>query len=102
MLGGGIERYLQEIAAAYAGQVLLTAKDGFQKDGRGAVVIQVDPDSKDCNIIWRPLSGMKTRKLKRIALNYDPKIEDLIVILPTGRLEGRGWIYKIIPRQGPQ
>ena len=102
MLDGATERRLQDIAASHAEQVMIAARDGYKQDGRGAVIIRVDPDSEECNIIWRPLSGMKTRKLRRMAMNYDPSIEDLLVILPTGRLEGRGWFSRTVLRELPR
>ena len=65
------------------------------------VVIQVDPDSEECRVIWTSVSKIEARDLLKMAWNYNRIIEDLLVIMPIGRLEGQGYLSQTILRAQP-
>jgi len=65
------------------------------------VVIQVDPDSEECKVIWTSVSKIEVRDLLKMAWNYNRIIEDLLVIMPIGRLEGQGYLSQTILREQP-
>jgi len=75
--------------------------EGHKKAGRGMVVIQVDPDSEECKVIWTSVSKIEVRDLLKMAWNYNRIIEDLLVIMPIGRLEGQGYLSQTILRVQP-
>lgn len=66
------------------------------------VVIQVDPDSEECKVIWTSVSKIEARDLLKMAWNYNRIIEDLLIIMPIGRLEGQGYLSQTILRVQPQ
>ena len=65
------------------------------------VVIQVDPDSEECKVIWTSVSKIEVRDLLKMAWNYNRIIEDLLAIMPIGRLEGQGYLSQTILRVQP-
>ena len=62
------------------------------------VVIQVDPDSEECKVIWTSVSKIEARDLLKMAWNYNRLLEDLLVIMPIGRLEGQGYLSQTVLR----
>lgn len=66
------------------------------------VIIQVDPDSEECEVMWTSVSKIEARDLLKMAWNYNRIIEDLLVIMPIGRLEGQGYLSQTILRAQPQ
>ena len=70
--------------------------------GRGVVVVQVDPDTEECKVIWTSVSKIAVGEILKMAWNFNRNIQDLLVIMPTGRLEGQGYLSQTILRQQPQ
>ncbi|MBP1610747.1 MAG: hypothetical protein H6Q04_2982 [Acidobacteria bacterium] len=92
---------LRRIAGEHASEVMTVTTEGHKKAGRGMVVIQVDPDSEECKVIWTSVSKIEVRDLLKMAWNYNRIIEDLLVIMPIGRLEGQGYLSQTILRVQP-
>ena len=93
---------LRRITAEHAAEVMTVTTEGHKKMGRGVVVIQVDPDTEECKVIWTSVSKIAVRDILKMAWNFNRNIQDLLVIMPTGRLEGQGYLSQTISRQQPQ
>ncbi len=93
---------LRRITADHAAEVMTVATEGHKTMGRGVVVIRVDPDTEECKMIWTSVSKIAAREILKMAWNFNRNIEDLLVILPAGRLEGQGYLSQTILRQQPQ
>jgi hypothetical protein len=93
---------LRRITAEHAAEIMTATTAGHKTLGRGVVVIQVDPDSEECKVIWTSVSKIVARGILKVAWSYNRSIEDLLVIMPTGRLEGQGYLSQTILRQQPQ
>ena len=93
---------LRRITAKHASEVMTVTARGHKTIGRGVVVIQVDPDTEECNVTWTSVSKIVVRGILKRAWNYNSLIEDLLVIMPTGRLEGQGFLSQTILREQPQ
>ena len=64
-------------------------------------MIQVDPDTEECKAIWTSVSKIAVKEILKMAWNYNRSIEDLLVIMPTGRLEGHGYLSQRVLREQP-
>jgi len=93
---------LRRITAEHAAEVMTVTTEGHKTMGRGVVVIQVDPDTEECKVIWTSVSKIAVREILKMAWNFNRNIQDLLVIMPTGRLEGQGYLSQTILRQQPQ
>ena len=93
---------LRRITAEHAAEVITATTEGHKTMGRGVVVIQVDPDTEECKVIWTSVSKIAVREILKMAWDFNRKIQDLLVITPTGRLEGQGYLSQTILRQQPQ
>jgi hypothetical protein len=102
MIDDRMAQKLRRIAGEHASEVLTVTTEAHKKAGRGMVVIQVDPDSEECKVNWTSVSKIEVSDLLKIAWNYNRIIEDLLVIMPIGRLEGQGYLSQTILRVQPQ
>jgi hypothetical protein len=102
MIDIGMAQNLRRITAKHAAEVMAVTAEGHKKIGRGVVVIQVDPDTEKCNVIWTSVSKIAVKGILKMAWDYNRSIEDLLVIMPTGRLEGQGYLSQTISREQPQ
>jgi hypothetical protein len=89
---------LRRITAEHAAEVMTVTTEGHKKMGRGVVVIQVDPDTEECNVAWTSVSKIVVKGILKMAWDYNRRIEDLLVIMPIGRLEGQGYLSQTILR----
>jgi hypothetical protein len=89
---------LQRIASKHAEEVMTVAVEGHKNPGRGVVFIRVDPDSEECNAVWTSVSKIGVKTILSLAFAHSQLTHDLLVILPTGRLEGKGYLFSAIPR----
>lgn len=76
--------------------------EGHKTNGRGIVLVEVDPDTEECKVTWASVSKIAARGILKIAWNYNRLTEDLLVITPTGRLEGQGYLSQTVSRRLPQ
>jgi hypothetical protein len=102
MIDSKMAQNLRRITAKHTDEVMAVAAEGHKKIGRGVVVIQVDPDTEKCSVIWTPVSKIFVKGILKMAWNYNRNIEDLLVIMPTGRLEGQGYLSQTISRDQPR
>ena len=102
MIDDGTAQKLRRITAEHAAEVMTVTTEGHKTNGRGVVVIQVDPDTEECKVIWTSVSKIAVRDILKMAWNFNRNIQDLLVIMPTGRLEGQGYLWQTILRQQPQ
>jgi hypothetical protein len=102
MIDSKMAQKLRRIAGEHASEVMTVTTEGHKKVGRGMVIIQVDPDSEECKVIWTSVSKIEARDLLKMAWNYNRIIEDLLVIMPIGRLEGQGYLSQTVLRAQPQ
>jgi hypothetical protein len=93
---------LRSIKAKHEAEVMTVAAEGHKKIGRGVVVIHVDPDTEKCRVIWTSVSKIAVKGILKMAWDYNRNIEDLLVIMPAGRLEGQGYLSQKISREQPQ
>ena len=93
---------LRRITAEHAAEVTTATTEGHKKMGRGVVMIQVDPDTEECKAIWTSVSKIAVREILKMAWDFNRNIQDLLVIMPSGRLEGQGYLSQTILRQQPQ
>jgi hypothetical protein len=92
---------LRRITGEHTAEVMTVTTEGHKKLGRGVVVIRVDPDTEECKVIWTSVSKISVNEILKLAWNYNRTIEDLLVIMPTGRLEGQGYLSQTIIRGQP-
>src|SRR5512137_1674027 len=92
---------LRRITGEHTAEVTTVTTEGHKKMGRGVVVIHVDPDTEECKVNWTSVSKIEITGILKMAWNYNRTIEDLLVIMPTGRLEGQGYLSQTISREQP-
>ena len=80
---------------------MTATSEGHKKAGRGVIMIRVDPDTGECKVIWTSVAKIVVKEILKIAWNYNRSIEDLLVIMPTGRLEGQGYLSQTVSRGQP-
>ena len=102
MIDDGTAQKLRRITAEHAAEVITATTEGHKTMGRGVVVIQVDPDTEECKVIWTSVSKIAVREILKMAWGFNSNIQDLLVIMPTGRLQGQGYLSQMILRQQPQ
>jgi hypothetical protein len=101
MIDDRMAQKLRRITAEHTAEVMTVTTEGHKNMGRGVVVIQVDPDTEECKVIWTSVSKIVKSEIMKMAWNYNRSIEDLLVIMPTGRLEGQGYLSQTIVREQP-
>jgi hypothetical protein len=101
MIDDRMAQKLRRITGDHTAEVTTVTTEGHKKMGRGVVVIQVDPDTEECKVKWTSVSKISVNEILKMAWNYNRTIEDLLVIMPTGRLEGQGYLSQTISRQQP-
>ncbi len=101
MIDNRTAQKLRRITAEHTAEVMTVTTEGHKKMGRGVVLIQVDPDTEECKVIWTSVSKIEINGILKMAWNYNRSIEDLLVIMPTGRLEGQGYLSQTILREQP-
>ncbi len=89
---------LQTIASKHAEEVMMVTAEGHKNLGRGVVFIRVDPDTEECKAVWTSVSKIGVKDILKLAFAHSQLTHDLLVILPTGRLEGQGYLFSTIPR----
>ncbi len=89
---------LQRIASKHAEEVMMVTAEGHKNPGRGVVFIRVDPDTEECKAVWTSVSKIGVKTILKLAFAHSQLTHDLLVILPTGRLEGQGYLFSTIPR----
>jgi hypothetical protein len=102
MIDNKMAQKLRRITARHAAEVMMVTAEGHKNIGRGVVVIHVDPDTEKCRVIWTSVSKIAVKGILKVAWEYNRSIEDLLVIMPTGRLEGQGFLSQTILRGQPQ
>jgi hypothetical protein len=93
---------LRSITAKHTAEVMTVTAEGHKKIGRGVVMIHVDPDTEKCRVTWTSVSKIAVKGILKMAWDYNRSIEDLLVIMPTGRLEGQGYLSQKIFREQVQ
>jgi len=99
MIDDRTARKLRRITGEHTAEVTTVTTEGHKKIGRGVVVVQVDPDTEECRVIWTSVAKIEVNEILKLAWNYNRTIEDLLVIMPTGRLEGQGYLSQTISRE---
>ena len=94
----GTNEKLRRIASEHAEEVMMVTAEGHRNPGRGVVFIRVDPDTEECKAVWTSVSKIGVKTILRLAFAHSHLTHDLLVILPTGRLEGQGYLFSTILR----
>ncbi len=76
----------------------MVTAEGHKNPGRGVVFIRVDPDTEECKAVWTSVSKIGVKSILKLAFAHNQLTHDLLVILPTGRLEGQGYLFSTILR----